>query len=971
MRDANDSRFHLLLGEDDWTSAEFSRDSKKEEDLVWDSERHAVRLRSEVFLFTARPNDLRPLPEHRRGAGRDRHGNWYCIDGSRTRVRVTSTGSGLTTDFWPLTSIAGDARRDGGFRPRDPEPVPPPLQLDALVVTADHRLVVFAHESSPRHTWLLVFDLLEGGPPDMLMWPDDPAVPLAPFDAAPHPSGGLWLLDRDNRRLWLFNRHLRVERLRDGQAEDEPASAAAGFHDLEASDAPALGPGPVPAARPRATDAIQFADLDIVSVETMDDDRVLLLERCDDPPKDDSTGRPRAKIHGLWRSGAPWGDPVELDIASVLPPWGGAPKDEPGERSAAAHDIALLVDSADPGGAVTGRLFAVSWLGNQTFSFELTGTHDGFTLNPPPPSPRQGEAPDRDQRDKHAAYIPMRAFTGQGIVSDGTSVWYPSSDRWVPLREQRRARFRQRGVLTTPIQTTAKDPDGPPRQWFDGREPDCVWHRLLLDARIPHGCAIEVESRAARTPAELSVQAWYREPPLRRRPQGSELPWALPADDLREGTWELLFQRARGRYLQLRLTLTGDGTASPTLRALRAWYPRFSYLERYLPAMYREDAVSADFLERFLANAEGTFTTIEDRIAAAQALFDPRALPEDFLPWLLAWFGAEAEVLPDAQRRKLFVKHAMALYRARGTAPGLAMALRLALEPCLSEEALLDLDTSPRRGIRVVEQFRMRAVEARRAGDPRRADAVVPPDLATTIARADAIAWRYREELSALEPADPDRAAPASFPLTPPTDPRSREVWERVARVELGLVPTIAATPDDAANQLARARWQIFLRRRHHIPAALQAAHGLPDTVDFGDVDLPAELPSTAGGFRDWYDYETVVLARARRAHWFTVYLPLASTKMANWREAMARREVAERVIALQKPAHTIFDVRTFWSLFRVGDARVGIDTFLAASSRAALAPAIADASWIGESRLASDNEDLPGVCPSERPVLR
>ena len=57
---------------------------------------------------------------------------------------------------------------------------------------------------------------------------------------------------------------------------------------------------------------------------------------------------------------------------------------------------------------------------------------------------------------------------------------------------------------------------------------------------------------------------------------------------------------------------------NPRLHALRIYYPRFSYLTRYLPGVYQEDAVSASFLDRFLANVEGTNTAIEDRIAGRE-----------------------------------------------------------------------------------------------------------------------------------------------------------------------------------------------------------------------------------------------------------------------------------------------------------------------------------------------------------------
>jgi hypothetical protein len=205
--------------------------------------------------------------------------------------------------------------------------------------------------------------------------------------------------------------------------------------------------------------------------------------------------------------------------------------------------------------------------------------------------------------------------------------------------------------------------------------------------------------------------------------------------------------------------------------------------------------------------------------------------------------------------------------------------------------------------------------------------------------------------------------APAAFPLLPPASAWEQAAWVRVARAELGLVPALRTTD--------RARWQAFLRRRHRTPTALARSHGLAAEIDFPALDAPSTLPATPGGFRDWYDFETVVLARARRAHRFSVLLPLCATTAAARGEAAARRAVAERVVALQKPAHTVFDVRFYTSMFRVGDARLGLETVLERSAREALAPAIVDAGYVGEARLSAREEDARGACPDERRVLR
>lgn len=318
--------------------------------------------------------------------------------------------------------------------------------------------------------------------------------------------------------------------------------------------------------------------------------------------------------------------------------------------------------------------------------------------------------------------------------------------RLKPRTKMPRPYFYEEGKLVLPV--------------FDGKEPGCVWHRLFLDAYIPPGTSVKIESYATDQINDIpGKKAWQTEPSLYCRADGAELPYYKPftEEDVlpdSKGTWELLFQRAHGRYLYLRLTLTGPGNMTPYLYALRVYYPRFSYLEEYLPAVYKDikqyspedineaggETKFSPFLERFLANIEGFYTVWEGRIAQAQALFDVDITALEYLEWLAGWFGVILDPSWHEARRRLFIRHALELFNQRGTPLGLIRAIRLAIDLCPDDD-LFKENVAPccnrfaqGGSVRIVESFLTRCNHRIVFGDPtedEQWDQFVPRELTT------------------------------------------------------------------------------------------------------------------------------------------------------------------------------------------------------------------------------------------------
>jgi len=158
-------------------------------------------------------------------------------------------------------------------------------------------------------------------------------------------------------------------------------------------------------------------------------------------------------------------------------------------------------------------------------------------------------------------------------------------------------------------------------QLLDSGSTTTVWHRLYAEAAIPARTGFTVwlaATNEARPPALSDTQSWqphgfgrdiaaldsaFSAPQLPRavwEHAPSELPghpglgpW-LPETDIR-GLYSVLIQNARtrvrtlsGRYLWVRVALFGDGRVGPQIAALRAYGSRFSYVDQYLPGVYRE-----------------------------------------------------------------------------------------------------------------------------------------------------------------------------------------------------------------------------------------------------------------------------------------------------------------------------------------------------------------------------------------------
>ncbi|MEL6998482.1 MAG: phage tail protein [Pseudomonadota bacterium] len=918
--DANGTTFSLRLGAEDWAEGLVHPDTA---DVVYDAERQSITLRPIVERFPTSPSASPLSAADRRGTDCDQYGNWYWIGDDRRTIRTTRTDRLASDAYWSIDDLSGSGLEDseaGAFKPIDTESnaLSAETRLYGLAVTARHFLVV----GTRAPAGLLIFDLHGIGPPIWRLWPEELDVSF--YEFARSFDGGAWLLDQGaetdtEARLWRLDCNLILANAQ-GDVDLGPAAP------IDFKPVGGEVPDPQRITFPMAEPVGEGALPDILPVALprgladLGDGTVLLLET---PPGDEPSRLIRAG------RGRVIGD-IVLDatvMASVLPP----------PARLRGHDLAFLSDANTPPGEIHGTLLIVGENGNQAFGFDFIAERD----HPDLPASADIALTPRPE------FLPLRSYAGRALTAHGNAAYYDLADRIVRLAARPQQQFVETGRLAGLT--------------FAAALPGTVWHRLIFDGCVPPGGSVRIEARAADDPDDLARTLWVEQPDPYQRQDGSELPFWCPYEAPGEqrrglGSWEFLFQSVRGRFLEVRVTLAGDGRTSPQIHALRIHHPRFSYLDRYLPDIYRDNAVSGDFLDRFLANIEGIFTAQEDRVATAEGLIDTRSTPPDYLDWLAGWLGGTLEPDWDEARRRLFIDNAELMFRWRGTVPGLTALLRLATEDCPDESMFTDLragtpdsDGNRAAGLRIVEAFLLRP--------PAGVDTAIEADDEITVTDTGT-AWSVAQGASVLHQRFADFVAERRAPGLAGGAALNAiaEAWGRPSGIaalsQVRLSPTLPTNAGESEDWLAftagpigftyatvtdaeRSAWQSFLQHRYRRIERLASAHqlvGAARPATFSDITLPADLPADGAALSDWIAFVSTAVPLRNAAHRFSVLVPNAPSEPLPDRRA--RIDHVTAIVEREKPAHTVFDVQPFWALFQVGSARLGLDTTLGSGAR-------------------------------------
>ncbi|MGH7791426.1 MAG: hypothetical protein ACREOB_03840, partial [Thermodesulfobacteriota bacterium] len=232
-----------------------------------------------------------------------------------------------------------------------------------------------------------------------------------------------------------------------------------------------------------------------------------------------------------------------------------------------------------------------------------------------------------DPDGSYVAKIQISGFTGkvQGLATDSKGNLYASTDEGIALLKTEDVFTRDGGLYYS--------------KTLDSGILYCQWHRLALKLDLPPKTVLEVFYYSSDDPLlKDKIDQVFSDPTKSTQEKAVSI-------DNQIGVWigpeknpkDMLFREKTGKYLWLKLALsTFDEKVKPVVAEMRVYYPRTSYL-RYLPAVYQEDPISSEFLERFLSVFETAFYGLETEISSVFEYFDPDTTPESFLTWLASW----------------------------------------------------------------------------------------------------------------------------------------------------------------------------------------------------------------------------------------------------------------------------------------------------------------------------------------------
>lgn len=214
---------------------------------------------------------------------------------------------------------------------------------------------------------------------------------------------------------------------------------------------------------------------------------------------------------------------------------------------------------------------------------------------------------------------------------------------------------------------------------LDSGETDMQWHRFVCRVHKKGNASMQVLIYAANS---LERQERSRsgcvEEILFQQGLGIQEKKALLRPYLQKtesNTDDILLHDVSGRYLWFIVETTLQEGQDLEIERIKIYFPRRSWIS-YLPEIYQEHD-KGQFLERYLAVFQTLYEALNEEIADVPYRIDVDCANRQYLEMLARWLGiAHSYMWTDGQLRSL-LKHAVSLYKARGTRQAAAAFVQL------------------------------------------------------------------------------------------------------------------------------------------------------------------------------------------------------------------------------------------------------------------------------------------------------
>lgn len=202
---------------------------------------------------------------------------------------------------------------------------------------------------------------------------------------------------------------------------------------------------------------------------------------------------------------------------------------------------------------------------------------------------------------------------------------------------------------------------------LDSQKPQMDWHRLVFEVSERETIAFKLFVYAAEEQINLIQEFIYSKEISIEEKRKRLSPYLQKTAT---GITDLLLHEVRGRYLFFIIELYRQNDGQCQISNIKIYFPKVSWM-KYLPEIYEKSDRKTKFLERYLAIFQSLYEDLNLKIKEITDYFDMECCEKEFLDWLAQWIGIEESYIWSEKKLRKLLKHAVSLYKKRGTRQGI------------------------------------------------------------------------------------------------------------------------------------------------------------------------------------------------------------------------------------------------------------------------------------------------------------